>query len=194
MGLAAHASAQQPPVNAETVYKDTCATCHDNPQGRTPSRAALKDRSAEAILLALTTGSMNMQAINLTVAEKRAVAELLSGRSLGATGLDANACKTQETRLGAFTTRPQWNGFGADATNSRFQQESRSHRGGRAESEIEMGVRIPWRLASLRQSGDRRRANLRGQRHRQVLLARCADRLYLLVVPGRRRHSVGAER
>jgi polyvinyl alcohol dehydrogenase (cytochrome) len=118
----APAYAQQPSVNAETVYKDTCATCHDNAQGRTPTRAALKDRSAEAILLALTTGSMSMQSINLTVAEKRAVAELLSGKSLAATGVDANICKTQETRLSTFSTRPQWNGFGADPTNSRFQK------------------------------------------------------------------------
>ena len=95
VAAASSAFAQQPVVNAENVYKDTCATCHDNPQGRTPSRAALKDRSAEAILLAVTTGSMSMQAINLTVAEKRAIAELLSGKALGTTGAEANACKTQ---------------------------------------------------------------------------------------------------
>jgi polyvinyl alcohol dehydrogenase (cytochrome) len=112
----------QPAVNPENAYKETCAACHDNPQGRTPSREALKDRSAEAILLAMTTGSMSMQAINLTVAEKRALAELLSGKPLAAAGTDTNACTTRETRLTAFASKPQWNGFGVDATNSRFQK------------------------------------------------------------------------
>jgi len=31
LGFAAPAFSQQPAVNAENVYKDTCATCHDNP-------------------------------------------------------------------------------------------------------------------------------------------------------------------
>ena len=42
----ASASAQ----DAAAVYKDNCASCHDAPTGRTPSRDALKDRTPETIL------------------------------------------------------------------------------------------------------------------------------------------------
>jgi polyvinyl alcohol dehydrogenase (cytochrome) len=120
--LAPRAAAQPAAVNAENVYKEHCAACHDEPTGRTPSRAALKDRSPETILLALTTGSMSMQAVALSVAEKRALAEHLSGKTFGAAASSANACPTRETRLTAFAARPQWNGFGVDSSNSRYQK------------------------------------------------------------------------
>jgi len=45
-------------VDADAVYKANCATCHDQPTGRTPSKDALKERTADQILLALTSGSI----------------------------------------------------------------------------------------------------------------------------------------
>jgi polyvinyl alcohol dehydrogenase (cytochrome) len=114
----AHAQA----VNAENVYKTTCAQCHDEPQGRTPSRAQLADRSPDAILLAMTTGSMSMQAVSLSVPEKRALAEYLSGKTFAASAADANLCAAKEDRLTAYASKPAWNGFGVDSTNSRFQK------------------------------------------------------------------------
>src|SRR5262245_18410642 len=62
-------------INAESVYKESCAQCHDNPPGRTPLCEALKDRSADAILSALTSGSMQVQGLTLSIAERRALAE-----------------------------------------------------------------------------------------------------------------------
>src|SRR4051812_21462618 len=41
-------------VDAEAVYQANCATCHDQPQGRTPSKDALKERTPDAILMSLT--------------------------------------------------------------------------------------------------------------------------------------------
>src|SRR5262249_62375115 len=96
--------------------------CHDQPQGRTPSRAALRDRSPDAILAALTTGSMSLQALTLGVAEKRALAEHLSGKPFAAAASNPNACATKDARLTPFASKPKWNGFGVDATNSRFQK------------------------------------------------------------------------
>src|SRR5262245_53964558 len=109
-------------INVEAIYKESCAQCHDEPQGRTPSRAALKDRSADAILTSITTGSMSLQAFALSVAEKRALAEHLSGKTLEAATSDGTMCTTKETRLTAFASKPQWNGFGVDTSNSRFQK------------------------------------------------------------------------
>src|SRR5262245_6690602 len=79
-------------INPEAIYKDSCAQCHDEPQGRTPSKAALKDRSPDTILAALTNGSMSMQGLTLSVPEKRALAEYLSGKPFGAAASNPNAC------------------------------------------------------------------------------------------------------
>jgi polyvinyl alcohol dehydrogenase (cytochrome) len=114
------ASAQT--VNPEAIYKETCAQCHDEPQGRTPSKAALKDRSPDTILMALTSGSMSLQGLTLSVPEKRALAEYLSGKSFGTAASNPNACTTKETRLAGYGNRSSWNGFGVDGTNSRFQK------------------------------------------------------------------------
>ena len=124
VGLAAATvgSAAAQGINPEAIYKDSCAQCHDEPQGRTPSKAALKDRSPDTILAALTNGSMSMQGLTLSVAEKRALAEYLSGKPFGAAASNPNACGTKETRLAGYGTRSSWNGFGVDASNSRFQK------------------------------------------------------------------------
>jgi len=119
-------------IDPEALYKNSCAQCHDQPQGRTPSRTALKDRSPETILLALTNGSMALAAQSLTAAEKRALAEHLSGKTLEASASAANTCATNEDGSTAaaarfasnFTARPAWNGFGVDTTNSRFQKNA----------------------------------------------------------------------
>ena len=123
IAISAPALAQQTP-NPEAIYRESCAQCHDNPQGRTPSRTALADRTPDAIVAALTSGSMSMQGITLSVAEKRALAEYLSGKSLNGAASTANACPAKETRLTAFASKPKWNGFGVDATNSRFQKNA----------------------------------------------------------------------
>ena len=65
---------------------------------------------------------MAMQALSLTVAEKKAVSEYLSGKTLGnASAQDAGLCTAKPAPLGNIATKPQWNGWGADASNSRYQ-------------------------------------------------------------------------
>jgi polyvinyl alcohol dehydrogenase (cytochrome) len=120
--LAASGSLSAQTINPEALYKESCAQCHDNPQGRTPSRTTLADRTPDAILAALTTGSMSLQALTLSVPEKRALAEYLSGKTFVGASSDANMCAAKETRLTDFESRPNWNGFGVDLSNGRFQK------------------------------------------------------------------------
>jgi polyvinyl alcohol dehydrogenase (cytochrome) len=109
-------------VDPATAYKNNCASCHDQPIGRTPSRDSLKDKSADAILAAITSGSMSVQAIQIGPAEKRALAEYLSGRALGGTSApDAGLCTAKPAPLTSLTAKPEWNGWGVDASNSRYQ-------------------------------------------------------------------------
>ena len=130
IGLPVHASAlaggdpQVAPqaVDAAVVYKDNCATCHDAPTGRTPPRDALKDRTPEAILNAMTSGTMTMQAMQLSTGERRAVAEYLSGKPFGTVATTGAAlCAAKPAAIANIAAKPQWNGFGVDSSNSRYQ-------------------------------------------------------------------------
>ncbi len=107
-------------IDAAAVYQKSCATCHDQPKDRTPPREALKDRTPEAILQSLTTGTMSVSAIALSMAEKRAVSEYLAGKPLGASGEVAGMCANRPGTLGDIA-RSAWNGWGSDAANSRYQ-------------------------------------------------------------------------
>jgi len=123
-GLTGSLAAQS--IDAAAVYQKSCAQCHDEPQGRTPSRDALKDRTPDAILQSLTTGSMSVTAIALSMAEKRAVSEYLAGKALGAGGESAGMCTPPNGAAGArsapaLSNVDGWNGWGNDIANSRYQ-------------------------------------------------------------------------
>jgi polyvinyl alcohol dehydrogenase (cytochrome) len=109
--------AQTQAPDGAAVYKTACAQCHDNPTERTPSREALKDRTADAVLAALTTGSMAFNSLTLSMAEKRAVAEYVSGKTLVASGDTTGACTVGKP----MTAIAGWNGWGSDTSNSRYQ-------------------------------------------------------------------------
>src|SRR3982751_1997397 len=69
--VACAAAAEAQTADGAKVDADGCASCHDQPTGRTPSRDALKERTADAIHLALTSGSMAIQGVSLSVSEKK---------------------------------------------------------------------------------------------------------------------------
>ena len=121
-GFSRTAAAQAP--DPEALYKANCASCHDQPEGRTPPRAALKDRTPDAILAAMTTGSMSVNAINISAADKRRLAELLSGKPFAATTSlfpIAGLCTVKPGPIGSLAQKAYWNGWGVDATNARYQ-------------------------------------------------------------------------
>ena len=105
------------------IFARNCATCHDGVAGsRAPSPDVLKRRSPEAILSALTAGGMRPQGGRLSGAERRAVAEHLSGRALGSdiTGARIGRC-TASPPLTDPASSPAWNGWSPSSTNTRFQ-------------------------------------------------------------------------
>jgi len=119
--LARPATVSAQTVDAAVVYKDNCATCHDAPTGRTPSKDALKDRTPETILNAMTSGTMTMQAMQLSTGERRAVAEYLAGKPFGTVSTSGAAlCATKPPAIANIASQPQWNGFGVDSSNSRY--------------------------------------------------------------------------
>ena len=119
---------RQPPdrpseASGAAIFARHCATCHDGADGsRAPSPEVLKRRSPEAILSALTAGGMRPQGGRLSGAERRAVAEHLSGRALGSdiTGAKIGRCTTSPP-LSDPASSPAWTGWSPSAANTRFQ-------------------------------------------------------------------------
>jgi polyvinyl alcohol dehydrogenase (cytochrome) len=105
------------------IYDGACSACHDNPTAgsRAPARDALRDRSPEAIVDSLTGGAMRYQGISLSGAERRAVAEYLTGRTMGGDLTGAtNRCAAPPRPLNRATA-PLWNGWGPTLENTHFQ-------------------------------------------------------------------------
>jgi polyvinyl alcohol dehydrogenase (cytochrome) len=109
-----------------SAFERECTKCHGNAAvGRAQTPAAIRQMPPERIYAAITTGSMQTQAANLTDEQKRRVAEFMGGRPLGSAALgDASQ---MPNRCGAGNSMPDpskgpaWNGWGVDARNARFQ-------------------------------------------------------------------------
>jgi polyvinyl alcohol dehydrogenase (cytochrome) len=111
--------------NGEAVYKAHCAVCHDNSkQTRAPDREVMKQRTPEAVFASLTSGTMAAQGTALSEAEKRAVAESITGKKFGesaaASGAQAGMC-AEKPAFKDPAAGPMWNGWGADLSESHYQ-------------------------------------------------------------------------
>ena len=119
-GCAALAIAQA--QDGATIYKERCASCHDMPEGRTPALSAIKAMSGEAVYLALTSGSMKSRAEGLSTPQIFA----LLGYIAPTGGAQTTPVTFERTCKGDASFKPaadapQWNGWSASVTNSRFQ-------------------------------------------------------------------------
>jgi polyvinyl alcohol dehydrogenase (cytochrome) len=120
-GAFAQAPSAEP--RGATLYRNTCAVCHDAGVPRAPTRDAFASMAPEQILLALESGSMISMALTLSSDERRMVAEFLAGKPLTARiEMDppqSAMCAAKDTRfdLGG----PSWQGWGVTTSNSRFQ-------------------------------------------------------------------------
>ncbi|MDH4065091.1 MAG: PQQ-binding-like beta-propeller repeat protein [Acidobacteriota bacterium] len=119
-----HASAGQAPPDGRALFASQCAQCHDGTaETRAPAPDALKGRSAESVLAALTGGVMRYQGLSLGGAERRAVAEYVTGTRVGAgavvdpaAGRCANTSAMRDPANGPF-----WNGWSTSLANTHFQ-------------------------------------------------------------------------
>lgn len=122
---AAPAAAQSP--DGEALFAEHCASCHlANAVPRVLAIGNMRALAPETIVGALTDGAMQQQGSALAPAERRAVAEFVSGRPLAAGG-DARpsgasgACAADGAAWPGLDGGPSWNGWGTDVTNRRFQ-------------------------------------------------------------------------
>jgi polyvinyl alcohol dehydrogenase (cytochrome) len=123
----AMATAQTAPVapNGEAVYRQHCAGCHNGTMPRMPTRDALKSLTPEHVETALSSFTMRRQGAPLTTAERRAVAEYVTGTTPGTYRaplevIPKSAFCASAGSASADPAGPAWNGFGGDARNTRF--------------------------------------------------------------------------
>ena len=108
--------------NGEALFKEDCASCHDGGMDRAPTRATLREFSAERVLGAMETGAMVSMASRRSAAQRRTIAEFVTGKTLSTNLIEAPLpeamCKTED--------RPDfsnvlWNGWGQNTSNTRYQ-------------------------------------------------------------------------
>ncbi|WP_175690314.1 PQQ-binding-like beta-propeller repeat protein [Burkholderia anthina] len=122
---AADSASGYPVLNADrmlegfAIYRQHCASCHDNPSGSTPGRSTLGGFSRERIYAALTTGPMQPMAAGLSDEQKRTLAVTLpQEKPLPEPDLGTNLCGANAPGPGKGADWPAWSpGLG----NTRFQ-------------------------------------------------------------------------
>jgi len=108
--------------SGEQVFKDRCASCHTGAaDSRAPAPEALRGRTPQAIVEALVNGAMRAQGSRMTGAERRAVAEFLTGRSVegDVSGAATGRCATAPAA--ERTGSSNWRGWSPNTDNTRFQ-------------------------------------------------------------------------
>lgn len=115
--LPALAAAQAP--SGEAVYKARCAACHDNADGRTPSRETLQNMTRSRILRSLDFGAMMTIAYQLRRDEREAVAGFLGRPGPDPAPRREAYCSDPSVTI-TDVTKNSWNGWSPTRDNTRF--------------------------------------------------------------------------
>ena len=108
--------------DGEKLYKQYCAQCHEGQVTRAPHRDVLAKLPANMVLHSLEVGKMRMQGWVRTKAERRAMAEWITGKEIiEKDDTVAGFCDDAPGSFSLVADAPQWNGWGVDNANSRFQ-------------------------------------------------------------------------
>ncbi|HET9219506.1 MAG TPA: PQQ-binding-like beta-propeller repeat protein [Terriglobia bacterium] len=106
------------------TFQTRCSICHSNPgPNQGPTAEAIRLMTPEKIVEALSSGKMKTQAEGLNEMQIRRVAEFMSGRPVGSSGVGAaslmpNKCANNPT---INNLNAGWIGWGFDNANTRFQ-------------------------------------------------------------------------
>jgi len=99
------------------LYTKNCAVCHEA-LPPLQNHVAMKDMPPEYIVRALKTGAMRKLGASLSPADSTAIAEWITEKKLNPGLVTSGACPGKAP---TSFSGPQWNGWGVDLENSRFQ-------------------------------------------------------------------------
>ena len=116
LGVGAGTPVDAAPHPGEALYGQHCAICHlGAADGRIPSRDALEKMPADAILAAITSGTMQRQAAALQPAERALLAAFLSrveNTEASAVPAGVGACADSATSFAKSSSDDSsWNGW-----------------------------------------------------------------------------------
>ncbi|MDE3169560.1 MAG: PQQ-binding-like beta-propeller repeat protein [Acidobacteriota bacterium] len=103
------------------IYATYCATCHEAGGPPYLNHTILKEASPDYIVYMLSAGTMHVQGARLTSKQRIDVAEFITGKNLGASPSVAHPANLCSRPPSANFSGPQWQGWGAELTNARFQ-------------------------------------------------------------------------
>jgi len=106
----------------ESMYKISCAQCHDAGVNRAPQRDGFRQMTPERVLAAMETGPMITMGQRWPAEGRRGIAEFLTGKKLGTSLTTDPPASAMCTPGGAdFSAGPVWTGWGSNTSNTRFQ-------------------------------------------------------------------------
>ncbi len=112
-------------ADGEALYQTHCARCHEGQVKRAPHRNVMQRLPAVMVLHSLEIGKMQFQGMTRTNQERRALAEWITGKQLPPpTEKDETVAGFCADAPGEFVVEDgasQWNGWGVDVFNTRFQ-------------------------------------------------------------------------
>ena len=122
------AAAQGGAPDGAALYERHCASCHDNGAARAPNREAFKQMAPARVLSAMETGAMISMATGRSAAERRAIAEFVTGKTFDSGFSNAPPARAMcAPSSGTFVdplSGPVWSGWGLTTSNTRFQEAS----------------------------------------------------------------------
>jgi polyvinyl alcohol dehydrogenase (cytochrome) len=113
----------QQATSGEQIVQQRCSTCHTGaPESRAPALDALRSRTPQAIVESLVNGAMRAQGSRMSGAERRAVAEFITGKSVtgDVSGAERGRCAVSPSSPDR-TSSPRWRGWSPAPDNTRFQ-------------------------------------------------------------------------
>jgi polyvinyl alcohol dehydrogenase (cytochrome) len=115
-------------VDGAQLFQGRCANCHNGAaDSRAPGLEALRSRTPQAIVESLMTGAMRVQGARMSGADRRAVAEFVTGKAMGGdvTGAGTGRCAAASPPQ-VSGAQAQWGGWSPTLTNTRFQSSDRA--------------------------------------------------------------------
>src|SRR5258708_358130 len=110
-------------VTPKVIYKQPCALCHDSPGAtRAPALSVMRQMSPETIVNSLEGGLMKQQGAALASAERRSLAEWLTGDTLAYPAATIGMCENAATPF--EVDDKAWTGWGNGVVNHRFAKAS----------------------------------------------------------------------